>query len=74
MTLRATGTLPAAGYNVWLQLESTTDTLRTYVLHLEKPDQPVVGDPAAFNIHERYAPSDTRIVSVRDSAGIHQVV
>jgi hypothetical protein len=73
VTIRATGTLQAAGYRVWLQLESTTDTSKTYVLYLEKPDQPVVGDPPAFSIRERFAPTDTRAVSVRDSAGIHPV-
>jgi hypothetical protein len=74
VTIRATGTLPAPGYRAWLQLESATDTSKTYVLYLEKPDQPVEGDPPPFSTRERYAATDTRSVSVRDITGIHPVV
>jgi hypothetical protein len=71
ITITATGTFPAAGFNGWLQLESETDTTKTYVLYFEAPDTPVAGDPDAFNLRERYRATDTRSVFVHDSTGVH---
>jgi hypothetical protein len=72
VTLTATGTFPAAGYRGWLQLESETDTAKTYVVYLEPPDAPAAGSPGTFNLRERYT-ADTRSVFVRDSTGVKQV-
>ena len=72
-TIRATGTYPAAGFKGWLQLESETDTSKTYVLFFEAPDAPAGGAPAAFSLRERYASADNRSVFIRDALGSHQV-
>lgn len=69
----ASGTFPAAGYKGWLQLESSTDTSKTYVLYFEAPDTPAAGTPTAFAVEERYRATDTRTVFVRDSTGVHEV-
>ena len=74
VTIRATGTLPGPGYTGWLQLESETETTKTYVLFFEPPDAPAAGDPVPFSIRERYGATDTRAVSIRDAAGTHPVV
>lgn len=71
--ITATGTFPAAGYTGWLQLESETDTTKTYVLYFESPDEAAAGDPDAFTLRERYGPTDTRTVFVRDSTGVKQL-
>jgi len=72
-TIRAMGAFPAAGYKGWLQLETETDSARTYVLYFEGPDEPAGGTPEDFNIRERYSASDGRSVFIRDAVGIHQV-
>ncbi|MFI9615886.1 hypothetical protein ACIHCM_30115 [Streptomyces sp. NPDC052023] len=72
VTVRATGTFPAAGFTGWLQLESETDTAKTYVLYFEPPDAPAAGTAGDFEFTERYAPSDTRAVFVHDSTGVIQ--
>ncbi|MFG2331519.1 hypothetical protein ACGFMM_18030 [Streptomyces sp. NPDC048604] len=72
--LTATGTFPAAGYEGWLQLESETDTSKTYVLHLEAPDTPEAGTPPAFSVVESYRATDTRRVFVHDSTGVQEIV
>ncbi|MFE2724750.1 hypothetical protein [Kitasatospora sp. NPDC059327] len=72
-SVTATGTLPAAGFNGWLQLEKETDTAKTYVLYYEAPDTPVPGTPPAFALKERYPDSDTRSVFARDSTGVQQL-
>ena len=73
VTVTATGTFPAAGFKGWLQLESETDTAKTYVLYFEPPDAPAEGDAGSFNLRERYPSTDTRSVFVHDSAGVHQL-
>ncbi|MFG3055870.1 hypothetical protein ACGFZP_33655 [Kitasatospora sp. NPDC048239] len=73
VTVTATGTFPAAGFTGWLQLESETDSAKTYVLYLEPPDAPVAGTPAAFTLKERYHPTDTRLVFAHDSSGVQQL-
>ncbi|MFJ3791598.1 hypothetical protein [Kitasatospora sp. NPDC090091] len=73
VTITATGTFPAAGFEGWLQLESETDTARTYVLYYEAPDSPAAGTPESFTRKERYDATDTRTVFVRDSAGVHEL-
>jgi hypothetical protein len=72
VTLTATGTFPAAGYNGWLELESETDAARTYLLYFEPPDAPAVGSAGTFSLRERYR-ADTRSVFVHDSTGVQQV-
>ncbi|MEU1506225.1 hypothetical protein [Kitasatospora sp. NPDC005748] len=72
-TVTATGTFPAAGFTGWLQLESQTDSAKTYVLYYEAPDAPAPGTPAAFTLKERYRATDTRSVFVRDSGGVQQL-
>lgn len=72
-SIRATGTFPAAGYRGWLQIESLTETAKTYVLFFEAPDEPTTGLPDSFNIRERYPVADTRSVFIRDAAGLQQV-
>ncbi|SYX86340.1 hypothetical protein [Paenibacillus alvei] len=73
VTLQATGTYPAAGYKGWLQLESETDTEKTYVLYFEAPDNHPGGPPEDFNIRERYSATDNRTIFIRDNAGTHQI-
>lgn len=75
ITITASGTFPAAGYKGWLQLDpETDDKKKVYVIYLEKPDQPVAGQPPTFNLRERYRSSDTRTVYIKDSAGLHQLL
>ena len=73
MTIRAAGTYPAAGYHGWLQIETETDTSKTYVLYLEPPDAPMAGSAEGFNLRERYPASDTRSVLIHDSTGVQQI-
>ncbi|MDX3800646.1 hypothetical protein [Streptomyces sp. AK04-3B] len=73
VTITGTGTLPLAGSRGWLQLDSETDTAKTYVLYVEQPDAPVTGTPAAFTVKERYRATDTRSVFVRDATGVEQL-
>jgi hypothetical protein len=73
VSITATGTFPAAGFRGWLQLESETDTAKTYVLFFEPPDTPVEGEPETFNLRERYRAADTRSVFVHDSTGVQQL-
>jgi hypothetical protein len=72
VTLTATGTFPAAGYEGWLQLENETDTGKTYVLYFEPPDAATPGSPGTFNLRERYQ-ADTRSVFVHDRTGVQKV-
>lgn len=72
VTLTATGTFPAAGYRGWLQIETETDTAKTYVLYFEPPEAPAAGSPGPFSLKERYRP-DNRSVFVHDSTGVQQV-
>ncbi|GAA0324694.1 hypothetical protein GCM10010302_74790 [Streptomyces polychromogenes] len=72
-TITATGTFPAAGVEGWLQLESETDTSKTYVLYFEAPDTPVGGTAEAFTLKESYPSSDTRSVFIRSSSGTQQL-
>lgn len=73
VTIAAAGTFPAAGCKGWLQLDSETDTAKTYGLYVERPDAPASGTPAAFNLKERYRATDTRSVFVRDATGLRQL-
>lgn len=75
VTITATGTFPAAGYSGWLQLESQTDTAKTYVLYFEPPEDAAGGGGAgeSFAIRERYRAGDTRAVFVRDSTGTSEI-
>ncbi|MFJ6633956.1 hypothetical protein ACIQMR_21600 [Streptomyces sp. NPDC091376] len=72
VTITATGTYPAAGFAGWLQLESETDTARTYVLYFEPPDAPAAGTAEDFELTERHKPADNRAVFIHDSKGITQ--
>lgn len=72
VTITATGTFPAPGYSGWLQLESETDTAKTYVLYFEPPETPGLGDPETFSLRERYR-DDPRTVFVRDGTGVKQL-
>ena len=73
VTVRATGTYPAAGYRGWLETESETETAKTYVLYFEPPPSPVPGEPQTFSLRERYPASDNRSVFVRDSTGVQEL-
>ncbi|MET7644221.1 hypothetical protein ABZS83_11350 [Streptomyces sp. NPDC005426] len=72
VTIKATGTFPAAGYHGWLQLESESDTAKTYVLYFEPPNSPVAGTAQTFALTERYGASDTRALFVHDSTGVQE--
>ncbi|WP_351233163.1 hypothetical protein [Streptomyces sp. NPDC002133] len=72
VTVKATGTFPAVGFAGWLQLESETDTAKTYVLYFEPPDAPTEGTGEEFEFQERYSPSDNRAVFIHDSTGTTQ--
>jgi hypothetical protein len=74
VTLTATGTYPAAGVHGWLQVESETDTTKTFVFFLQDPDDPDPGAAQPFTLKERFAATDTRSVFVHDSAGTQEVV
>lgn len=73
VSIRATGTYPAAGYKGWLQHEAETELSKTYVLYFEAPDIPVDGTPTDLSIRERYDHGDNRTVFIRDSAGVQQI-
>jgi hypothetical protein len=73
VTITATGTFPAAGYEGWLQLETESDKAKTYVLYFEAPDNLATGTAETFNLRERYRADDTRQVFVRDSTGVQQL-
>ncbi|MFJ1709000.1 hypothetical protein [Kitasatospora sp. NPDC088346] len=68
-TITATGTYPAAEVKGWLELESETDTSKTYVLYFEKPDTPAGSTPEAFTLEDSYPSTDTRSVFIHNSAG-----
>ncbi|MET9889574.1 hypothetical protein ABZZ47_05060 [Streptomyces sp. NPDC006465] len=70
--VKAVGTFPAAGYQGWLQLESESDTAKTYVLYFEPPDSPVAGTADDFEFEERYSASDTRALFVHDNTGVQE--
>lgn len=70
--VKATGTYPAAGYQGWLQLESESDTAKTYVLYFEPPDAPVAGTADDFDFRETYPSSDIRTLFVHDSTGVQE--
>ncbi|MCF3130141.1 hypothetical protein [Streptomyces olivochromogenes] len=72
VTVKATGTYPAAGFLGWLQLESESDTAKTYVLYFEAPDAPVAGEADEFEFKERYSSSDTRTLFIHDSTGVQE--
>jgi len=72
VTVKGTGTFPAAGYKGWFQLESESDTAKTYVLYFEPPDVPVAGTADDFDLEERYRASDTRALFVHDSTGVQE--
>jgi hypothetical protein len=73
VTITATGTFPAPGYRAWLQLESETESAKTYVLYLEPPDAPGAGTAGDFTVKERYRATDARSVFVRSSGGVEQL-
>jgi hypothetical protein len=74
VTIEATGTFPAAGYDGWLEIESETATSKTYVLHFEPPDAPVAGAGQPFSRRESYRISSaTQAVLVHDSTGVRQL-
>lgn len=73
VTITATGTYPAPDFTGWIQLESETETTKSYVLYLEPPDAPGAGEPEAFTLKERYRAVDTRTVFVRDANGVKQL-
>ncbi|MFE6869527.1 hypothetical protein ACFVFS_23605 [Kitasatospora sp. NPDC057692] len=73
VTVTATGTFPAPGITGWLQLESETETAKTYVLYYEAPDSPAGGTPDPFTLKEKYRAADTRTVFVHDSAGVREL-
>ncbi|AJT69926.1 hypothetical protein T261_8333 [Streptomyces lydicus] len=72
VTIKATGTFPAPGYLGWIQLESESDTAKTYVLHFEPPDAPAAGTADEFAFKERYSSSDTRTLFIHDSTGVQE--
>ena len=72
VTVKATGTFPAAGYAGWLQLESETETTKTYAWYFEPPDAPEAGTGEEFEFKERYNSSDNRTLFIHDSTGVHQ--
>lgn len=69
----ATGTFPAAGYVGWLQIETETDTSRTYVLYFEPPDAAVAGIAESFSLDEPYDGPDAQLIYIHDSTGTHQI-
>ena len=74
VTIEASGTFPAAGYEGWLEIESETATSKTYVLHFEPPDVPVAGAGQEFSRRESYRISSaTQAVLVHDSTGVRQL-
>ena len=74
VTITATGTFPAAGYQGWLQLETEAETAKTYVLYFEPPDAPDdAGAAGNFNLRERYSATGSGSVFVRDSTGVQQL-
>jgi hypothetical protein len=72
ITLTATGTFPAAGYRAWLDIESATDTARTYVLWFEPPESATDAPGKAFSIRERFR-ADSGSLFVRDATGIKKL-
>ena len=73
VTVTATGTFPAKGYAGWIELESETETTKTYALYLESPETAAAGEPDAFALKERYRANDTRTVFARQSTGVTQL-
>jgi hypothetical protein len=72
VTVKATGTFPAAGFAGWLELESETETTKTYVCYFEPPDSPEAGTGEEFEFKEKYSTTDSRTVFIHDSTGVHQ--
>jgi len=72
-TIQATGDFPAAGYIGWLQIQTDTDSSRTYVLYFEPPDAAAAGYATSFSIEELYEGPETKSIYVHDSTGLHQL-
>jgi len=72
-TIVATGAFPSAGYAGWLQIETETETARTYVLYFEPPDAAVAGGAQPFSLEELYEGPETQSIDVHDSTGVHHV-
>lgn len=72
-TILATGVFPTADYAGWLQIETQTDSSRTYVLYFEAPDTAVAGGAERFSLEELYEGPETQSIYVHDSTGVHQI-
>lgn len=73
ITLTATGTFPGAGYRGWLDIESETDTAKTYVLWFEPPEAATDAPAETFSLRERYR-ADNRSLFVHDATGVQQLI
>jgi hypothetical protein len=73
ITLTATGTFPAAGYRGWLDIESETDTAKTYVLWFEPPEAATDAPAETFSLRERYR-ADNRSLFVHDATGVQRLI
>ncbi|HEU4868219.1 MAG TPA: hypothetical protein VFV09_10880 [Actinomycetota bacterium] len=71
--LVATFTLPAPGWSGWLQLESVSDTSRTYILYLEAPDDPEGGLAEEVTDSEQFDVPGLEKLFIHDKDGVKQL-
>jgi hypothetical protein len=72
--LQASGTFPTSGFRGWLQLETETESARTYVLYFDPPESPEAGPGEDFVVAEQYvAHSDGARLFVRDANGLTEL-
>lgn len=71
--LLATFTLPGPGWSGWLQLESRTQTSRTYVLYFESPDEPEDGMGEEVTDSEQFDAPGIQTLFIRDKDGLKEL-
>jgi hypothetical protein len=69
--LVANFTLPAPGWAGWIQLESSTETTRTYVVYFEPPDVPEEGAGEDIVVSEQF--SGVQKLFLRDRDGLREL-
>lgn len=71
--LQASGTFPTSGFRGWLQLETETETSRTYVLYFEPPDTAESGPGEGFFVSEQHVVTSDEALFVRDANGLTEL-
>jgi hypothetical protein len=66
-------TLPAPGWRGWLQLETGTESARTYVLYFEAPDEPETGAGEEVVDSDQFTTAGIQKVVIKDADGLREL-